>query len=81
MNEDPRYISLSDLNLETQPAYDWRDGSMQRQEARISRELLEQGLYRPLGDWYTGERDSFGPLSRCLKVKTPGDLEKIVVYG
>jgi hypothetical protein len=80
-NLDSNYIDLADLNLTIKPSYDWRDGSMHRQEERITRELIEQGLYQPMGNWFDGERDSFGPLSRCLRVKTPGDLEKIVVYG
>jgi hypothetical protein len=37
---------------------------------------LEAAGYELEGSWYTGEKDSFGPLSRCINTD-----RGIVVYG
>lgn len=79
-NEDPNYIDLYDLGLDTPPSYDWRDGSMHKQEELIKGELIDKN-YRSVGVWRDGERDSFGPLSRVLPVTTPEGAKKTLVYG
>lgn len=78
-NEDPNYVDLYDLNLVAEPSYDWQDGSMHKQEELIKAELTEMGY--DCGSWHDGERDSFGPLSRILHVRTPKHERKTIVYG
>ena len=74
------YIDLYDLNLTTEPSYRWADGSMYEQERAITRELEEKG-YEIVMPFYSTEKDSFGPLSRGLKVKTPEGNYAIISYG
>lgn len=72
------YIDLYELNLKNEPSYDWRDGSMHRQEKLIKEEL--EGMGYTVGRWECGERDSFGPLSRIVSVTTPKGEHKVVIY-
>lgn len=46
----------------------------------ITPALLDAGYY-PTGDWYDGERDSWGPLSRCIDAETKDGKTVTVVYG
>jgi hypothetical protein len=78
-NADPNYIDLYDLDLVNEPSFEWRDGSMHAQEAKIKGELDSLGYIT--NQWRNGEADSFGPLSRELPVTTPKGDHKIVVYG
>lgn len=48
-------------------------------EREVISPALEKEGYT-LGNWYDGERDSFGPLSRCIRA-TRGNEAIIVVYG
>lgn len=78
-NLDPNYIDLEDLNLKTEPSYNWQNGSMYKQEKLISEELVAKG-YVPSA-WRDGEKDSFGPLSREAPVITPDGEHKVISYG
>jgi hypothetical protein len=80
MNTDDLYIDLYDLGLTNEPSYDFRSGEMTKQERLITAELVEKGYTVP-NRWYTGEGDSFGPLSRCLRVKTPDGKARILCYA
>jgi hypothetical protein len=42
---------------------------------------LEAAGYTDLGSWFTGDGDSFGPLSRCVRATAPDGDRVVVVYG
>lgn len=42
--------------------------------------LLEKSGVELVGSWFTGERDSFGPLSRAVRARKHG-VEFVIVYG
>lgn len=46
----------------------------------ITPALLDAGFY-PIGEWRDGERDSWGPLSRCIDADTKDGKRVTVVYG
>lgn len=65
------YLSLYDILPDVQVDYDryWQS------EKEITPQL-EQAGFEIRGSWYTGDGDSFGPLTRCI------DTNKgIIVYG
>lgn len=49
-------------------------------ERNILTPALKKAGYELLGDWYTGEGDSFGPLSRCIDAAHNGE-SIVIVYG
>lgn len=80
-NIDPNYLDLYDILPDAHPSYDWRDGSMARVEREVLTPALTAAGYTVGDGWWSGEKDSFGPLSRCVRVVTPEGENKIVVYG
>lgn len=73
------YIDLYDLLPKVEPSYDWRDGSMYTIEREIITPALKDLGYE-VGEWYSGEYDSFGPLSRCVPV-TKDSVSNVVFYS
>lgn len=47
----------------------------------ISPTLKDKGWILSARGWYTGEQDSFGPLSRCINAVAPSGKSTIIVYG
>jgi hypothetical protein len=73
------YADLYDLLPDANPSYNWRDGSMRSVEREQLTPALEALGYE-VSDWFDGERDSFGPLSRAARITKDG-ITKIVSYG
>lgn len=73
----PAYIDLYDILPDIKVGYSryWES------EKEVISPALKSAGYQLDGPWYTGEGDSFGPLSRCIRVTTPDDKRVIVVYG
>jgi hypothetical protein len=42
---------------------------------------LERAGYTLVGPWFTGDGDSFGPLTRCVKATDPSGRRVTLVYG
>lgn len=42
---------------------------------------LEQAGFEVHGSWHDGERDSFGPLSRCVRALNKDGDAVIITYG
>lgn len=51
-----------------------------RSENEVSTSLILAG-YSLEGAWFTGDRDSFGPLTRCIFAADPDNNPVIIVYG
>lgn len=66
------YVWLDDIAPEVEVDYE--------HHARCEREVIGPALerlgYRLSGPWFTGDGDSFGPLTRCIRTD-----KVIVVYG
>lgn len=79
---NPEGLEIKDL-FEVYPAanvdYDWSSGAMRAAEEATKSQMIEMG-YTINGEWFCGEKDSFGPLSRCLVVEKDGD-RFVVCYG
>lgn len=81
MNADPNYIDLFNI-------VDDDGGKLELdidfgEYAKSEREIITPALIAlgyQVGQWHDGERDSFGPLSRCARV-TKNNETKVVVYG
>ena len=82
-NLDPQYLNLDEV-LSTEDLdrfYDeWkRVGDYPKAEALATKALVALGF--TVGAWWTGEGDSFGPLSRCATVLSIDGVSKTIVYG
>lgn len=57
--------------------------TFRQEEKDLLSPALEKAGYILHGEWFDGERDSFGPLSRCIHATSPySDKERVViVYG
>lgn len=56
--------------------------STYREEERtLATPALEAAGYSIQGDWFDGERDSFGPLTRCVHAVDPDGNRVVVVVG
>jgi hypothetical protein len=51
------------------------------EERDLINPALEKAGYRPESKWFDGERDSFGPLTRCVHAIDPDGTAVVVVYG
>lgn len=80
----PKYVDLHTLcpRLPTDQGYCILCGTGPRYtdwESNVATPALEKLGYT-VGRWYTGEKDSFGPLSRLAIISKDGTTS-IVVYG
>lgn len=50
-------------------------------EREILTPAIKKAGYRIIGNWWTSEGDSFGPLSRSLKAITPEGRQVQIFYG
>lgn len=69
----PTYLSLSEILPHVNPPCDHDYSDFETQV--ITPQLLVAG-YELFGHWYTGDGDSFGPLTRCINTD-----KGVVVYG
>jgi hypothetical protein len=84
--EDEQYLDLYDIAPDLVPTCgrDWNATDSNRHFAATEQEVLSPGLealgYTLRTKWFTGDGDSFGPLTRCIKVEKDG-VRSTVVYG
>jgi hypothetical protein len=71
------YLALHDLLPKAEPEYDL--DKYRRCEHEVLTPALEALGYE-VGGWFTGDGDSFGPLTRCVRV-TKDNKSAVVVYG
>jgi hypothetical protein len=71
-----KYVDLYDIlpNLKINFQKYWES-----EESIITPALKSAGY--TLNSWYTGEGDSFGPLSRCIRAVDPNGDNIIIIYG
>jgi hypothetical protein len=74
------YKNLLDIDPELSPSYDWRNGEMRRVERDVLIPRLQELGYETLSSWYSGESDSYGPLSRAINCRKDG-VQYTVFYG
>lgn len=70
---DTTYLWLNDILPEVEPAF---DGTYVSCERDVIEPALKAAGYTLFGGWFTGDGDSFGPLTRCVRTD-----QGIVVYG
>lgn len=58
------YIALEDA-VDVEPEYDL--GLFDKHEREVLTPALQAAGFRPIGSWYSGDGDSWGPLTRCLR--------------
>lgn len=73
-----RYVDFNDILPNVHPVCT-NAGYAADERDVLTPALIEAGC-TTLSGWYDGERDSFGPLSRCITVEKDGE-EIAVVYG
>lgn len=52
-----------------------------KEEIDLINPALRKAGYILDGEWFDGERDSFGPLTRCIRVTDPYGESGVIVYG
>lgn len=72
--------SLEKYNVEC-PDFTFELGKYRTEERELGSPALEKAGYILQGDWFDGERDSFGPLTRCIHAVDPEGNAVVVVYG
>ena len=70
---EARSIPCPDLSFEL--------SKYRTEERTLATPALEAAGYVVKGEWFDGERDSFGPLTRCIRAIDPYGNEVVVVYG
>lgn len=63
------------------PDFSFDPSKYQDEEIQLALPALESAGYITQGKWFDGERDSFGPLTRCIHATDPDGHEVVVVYG
>jgi hypothetical protein len=72
------YVNIFDLDI---PVDDFDFNHYIDHEVEILKPALERKGYILLGQWYSTEVDSFGPLSRGVYAEDPNNKRVILWYG
>lgn len=72
MTQDEQTLWLNEVLPDVVPDYE----NYYACERDVIGPALRAAGYRLIGGWYCGERDSWGPLSRCIQTD-----KGVVVYG
>lgn len=75
---DRMYIDLNEILPDVHPTC--TNATYAREEREIFTPKLREAGWGVVGPWYTGDGDSFGPLTRCAHIRKDG-VTKTVVYG
>ena len=75
----PLYTDLADVLPNVHP--DCTNAGFHACERDVLTPALEKAGWVLAGNWYTGDGDSFGPLTRCIRAHNPQGVLQIIVYG
>jgi hypothetical protein len=73
------YVWWNDIETDAEPTFDVPGYTAD--ERNNLTPALERAGFTFIESWFTGDGDSFGPLTRCVRAVDPSGAQVVVVYG